>query len=40
MDGITGPVIIKPDQITLVNPFLVIFLIPLFDRVIYPALEK
>ncbi len=40
MDGSVGAFTIKPDQISLVNPLLVIFLIPLFDRVCYPALEK
>ncbi|XP_075228901.1 peptide transporter family 1 isoform X2 [Lycorma delicatula] len=31
---------IKPEQIQIVNPFLILLLIPLFETVIYPALGK
>ena len=40
MDGTLGSSTIKPDQMQLINPALVLFLIPLFDRVIYPAFAK
>merc|ERR1719431_2048360 len=31
---------IKPDQMQVVNPLLILFLLPLFDRLIYPAFAK
>lgn len=31
---------IKPEQIQIVNPFLILLLIPLFETAIYPALMK
>ncbi|XP_023224622.1 solute carrier family 15 member 1-like isoform X1 [Centruroides sculpturatus] len=41
MDGhITGKFRIKPDQMQMINPFLILFFIPLFEYCIYPLLEK
>jgi len=40
MNGALGSYIIKPDQMQLVNPALILILIPLFDAVIYPAFAK
>lgn len=41
MDGyITDGFTIKPDQMQVVNPVIVVFCIPLFNFVIYPLLEK
>lgn len=31
---------LKPDQMQVLNPLMVLFFIPLFDRVLYPALAK
>jgi dipeptide/tripeptide permease len=35
-----GNVVIRPDQMPAIDPFLVLVFIPLFDQVIYPFLEK
>jgi dipeptide/tripeptide permease len=35
-----GNVVIRPDQMQAIDPFLVLIFIPLFDQVIYPFLEK
>ncbi|XP_054275603.1 peptide transporter family 1-like isoform X2 [Macrosteles quadrilineatus] len=40
MDGRLGPFTIKPDQMQVVNPFLILTFIPLFDSVVYPALAR
>jgi len=41
MNGVVGSLgAIKPDQMQVINPLLILFLIPLFDRVIYPTFAK
>lgn len=40
MDGDIGFMTIKPDQIQVFNPIMVLSLIPLFEMVIYPLLSK
>jgi solute carrier family 15 oligopeptide transporter 1 len=40
MDGALGSFTLKPDQLQVINPILVMILIPIFDRVIYPVLAK
>jgi solute carrier family 15 oligopeptide transporter 1 len=40
MNGALGSTTIKPDQMQVINPILVLILIPLFDRIIYPAFAK
>lgn len=40
MDGYIGFYTILPDQMQVVNPLLILAFIPLFQYVIYPALEK
>jgi len=41
MNGMIGSIgKIKPDQMQVVNPLLILFLLPLFDRLIYPAFAK
>jgi len=40
MNGSLGLFSIKPDQMQLLNPALILLLIPLFDMVIYPAFAK
>jgi len=41
MNGMIGSIgKIKPDQMQVVNPLLILFLLPLFDRVIYPLFAK
>lgn len=40
MNGNIGFYTIKPDQIVVFNSLLVIFLIPLFDKFLYPFLKK
>lgn len=40
MNGDIGFYTIKPDQFNVVNPLLVLILIPLFEYVIYPQLSK
>lgn len=40
MDGRVGQLTILPDQMGVINPFLVILLLPLFEGVIYPCLAK
>jgi len=40
MNGALGSGTIKPDQMQVVNPILVLILLPLFDRVIYPIFNK
>lgn len=40
MDGIVLGTQIVPDQMQVINPALVLFLIPIFDRIFYPFLTK
>lgn len=40
MNGRMGSWVIKPDQMQIVNPILIMILLPLFDSVLYPALAK
>lgn len=40
MDGDIGIYTIKPDQITVLNPLLVLLCIPVFDAVVLPAIAK
>jgi solute carrier family 15 oligopeptide transporter 1 len=40
MDGNTWGWVIKPDQLQVINPLMVLAFIPLFDRGIYPLLAK
>lgn len=40
MNGKLGGFTIKPDQIQVINPLLIILMIPLFNYVVYPALGK
>jgi len=41
MNGMTGFLgKIKPDQMQVVNPLLILFLLPLFDGLVYPAFAK
>lgn len=40
MNGVTFGFTILPDQMQVVNPILILILIPLFDRVVYPLLAK
>jgi solute carrier family 15 oligopeptide transporter 1 len=40
MDGQIGVVTIIPEQMGVVNPLLILVMIPFFDYAIYPVLEK
>jgi len=40
MNGATVAGTIKPDQMQVINPLLILFLLPLFDKIIYPAFAK
>lgn len=40
MDGLIGSYDIKPDQVQVINPFLILVFIPLYDIVFYPLLSK
>jgi dipeptide/tripeptide permease len=40
MNGQIGSYIIKPDQMQVVNAAFILFLIPLFDGIIYPLFAK
>jgi len=40
MNGVVGGSTIKPDQMQVINPALILFLIPLFDRLVYPFFAK
>jgi len=41
MNGVVGSAgTIKPDQMQVINPLLILFLLPLFDKLIYPAFAK
>ncbi|MFH4976393.1 hypothetical protein AB6A40_003102 [Gnathostoma spinigerum] len=40
MDGRIGPFTILPDQMNILNPLLVLILVPLFEAVIYPTVRR
>src|SRR6218665_1508419 len=40
MNGNIGSFGIKPDQIQVINPLLVIAMVPVFEWAIYPAMDK
>jgi solute carrier family 15 oligopeptide transporter 1 len=40
MNGQVGGLNIKPDQMQVINPVLILFLIPIFDRIVYPAFAR
>ena len=40
MNGDIGTYTIKPDQMSVVNPLLILILIPLFESVMYPSFKK
>ncbi|XP_032791790.2 solute carrier family 15 member 2 isoform X1 [Daphnia magna] len=40
MDGTLGVTTIKPDQLQIVNPLLILALVPVFESVIYPCFKK
>ncbi|KAH8415418.1 hypothetical protein KR222_011065, partial [Zaprionus bogoriensis] len=40
MDGTIGGMQIKPDQMQVINPLLILIFIPLFDYVVYPMLAR
>lgn len=40
MDGKVGPITIKPDQMQVINPLLILVFIPIFNYAVYPALAK
>ncbi|XP_034255978.1 peptide transporter family 1 isoform X2 [Thrips palmi] len=40
MNGRIGSWVIKPDQMQVVNPLLILLFLPLFEGVVYPALNK
>lgn len=40
MDGVVGSVTIKPDQVQIINPLLILALVPVFESLIYPLFAK
>ncbi|XP_055389659.1 peptide transporter family 1 [Condylostylus longicornis] len=40
MDGTLGSIVIKPDQMQLINPLLILTFIPLYEALFYPLLAK
>jgi solute carrier family 15 oligopeptide transporter 1 len=40
MNGALGSAVIKPDQMQIVNPLLILILVPIFESLIYPLLAK
>jgi hypothetical protein len=40
LNGRVGSVIIKPDQFQALNPIFIVILVPIFDKLIYPAFAK
>ena len=40
MNGQLGSWTIKPDQMQVINPFLILAMIPMFETVVYPLLSK
>ncbi|XP_049341310.1 solute carrier family 15 member 1 [Astyanax mexicanus] len=40
MDGTFGSLVLQPDQMQTVNPILILTLVPIMDRVVYPLIKK
>jgi dipeptide/tripeptide permease len=40
MDGRVGPFYILPDQIQVLNPALILLMIPIFEFLVYPVFNK
>ena len=40
MNGRVGSWVVKPDQMQVVNPLLILLFLPLFETVVYPLLNK
>ncbi|XP_073707284.1 solute carrier family 15 member 1b [Garra rufa] len=40
MDGNFGAFIIQPDQMQIVNPILIVLMVPIMDSVVYPLIKK
>uniref|UniRef100_A0A0P6F328 Oligopeptide transporter 1 n=1 Tax=Daphnia magna TaxID=35525 RepID=A0A0P6F328_9CRUS len=40
MNGDLGGFVLKPDQMQIINPLLILLLVPLFEAVIYPCFKK
>nr|AFI42054.1 slc15A1 protein [Carassius auratus red var.] len=40
MDGNFGAFIIQPDQMQIVNPILIVIMVPIMDSVVYPLIKK
>ncbi|XP_059482681.1 peptide transporter family 1-like [Neocloeon triangulifer] len=40
MDGQLGEIVIKPDQMQVVNPIMIVVLIPVFEVAVYPLFKK
>ncbi|KAI5621093.1 solute carrier family 15 member 1, partial [Silurus asotus] len=40
MDGTFGTLILQPDQMQTVNPILILTLVPIMDRIVYPLIRK
>ncbi|XP_072541890.1 solute carrier family 15 member 1 [Salminus brasiliensis] len=40
MDGTFGTLVLQPDQMQTVNPILILTLVPIMDRVVYPLIKK
>jgi dipeptide/tripeptide permease len=40
MDGTLGSVTIQPEQMFIISPFMILFLVPIMDKLIFPLLNK
>ncbi|TSM68853.1 Solute carrier family 15 member 1 [Bagarius yarrelli] len=40
MDGTFGTLVLQPDQMQTVNPILILTLVPIMDRIVYPLIDK
>ena len=40
MDGRVGDIVIKPDQFYFISTLMVMILLPIFERFVYPTFEK
>ena len=40
MNGEIGGMVIKPDQMQIINPLFILIMVPLFENLIYPCLDK
>ncbi|XP_053483063.1 solute carrier family 15 member 1 isoform X2 [Ictalurus furcatus] len=40
MDGTFGTLVLQPDQMQTVNPILILTLVPIMDRIVYPLIRK